>query len=208
MAQTTTRLYSIFSLAPMYSFFQNLLGAKNAYEYLVRNHIRPGPGSRVLDIGCGTGQILDFLSDVRYVGYDLSPAYIEKARARYGSRGEFHVGDVNTIRPALTGKFDIVISLGVLHHLDDSSAVELFDIAYEALAEGGRLITFDPTFVAGQNPLAKWTISHDRGQNVRSVEDLQALALRRFSATKVKLKHDLLRIPYSHAILECSKLAR
>lgn len=208
MAQNTKGLHSVFSLAPMYSLFQNLLGVKNVYECLVRDHIRPEQGSRVLDIGCGTGQIVEFLSDVRYFGYDLSPAYIEKARALYGNRGEFHVGDVKTIRSSLTGKFDRVIAVGVLHHLDDSYAVELFDIAYEALAEGGKLITFDPTFVPHQNPLAKWTIRHDRGKNVRTAEELQALASRRFSATKVKLRHDLLRMPYDHAILECSKATR
>ena len=41
----------------------------------------------VLDIGCGTGELLKYLQpDIRYVGLDISPTAIETARLRYSGR--------------------------------------------------------------------------------------------------------------------------
>src|ERR1035438_8030734 len=77
MAQNTKCLYKILSLAWAYSFFQDLVGAKPSRARFVRQYVRPESGARVLDIGCGTAQILETLTDVQYVGYDLSPEYIE-----------------------------------------------------------------------------------------------------------------------------------
>ena len=96
--------------------------------------------------------------------------------------------------------------MGVLHHLDDEDALQLFGTAHEVLAEHGRLITFDAAFAPGQHPLARWIIRHDRGKNVRTEAEMLALATRRFPATKAELRHDFLRIPYTHIILECPKL--
>jgi SAM-dependent methyltransferase len=43
--------------------------------------------SSVLDIGCGTGELLKYLnSNIRYVGLDISPTAIETARLRYSDR--------------------------------------------------------------------------------------------------------------------------
>lgn len=40
----------------------------------------------VLDIGCGTGELLKYLNpDIRYVGMDISPTAIETAKQRYAS---------------------------------------------------------------------------------------------------------------------------
>ena len=112
----------------------------------IKQHVRPNPGARVLDIGCGTAQILDVLKDVHYVGYDLSPEYIARASTRYGDRGQFCVNDVRSMYSTLSGQFDIVLAVGLLHHLDDNSAGQLFHIAHEVLVKGGRLITIDPSF--------------------------------------------------------------
>ena len=44
---------------------------------------------RILDVGCGTGQLLHYLDrDVTYLGIDISPTAIETARANFGDRPE------------------------------------------------------------------------------------------------------------------------
>src|SRR6184192_1124355 len=60
----------------------------------------PGPGSRVLDVGCGTGEILFRLADrfpgVSFVGIDLEESHLARARdrcAKFGSRVRFDRGD-------------------------------------------------------------------------------------------------------------------
>ncbi len=206
MAQTTSGIYKLLSPAWAYSLFQDLVGARWARQEFVEHYVRPQHGTRVLDIGCGTGEIVTVLPEVSYVGYDLSSAYIEKARAIFGDRGTFCVGDVGEMSSALSGKFDIVLAMGLLHHLDDHQALQLFSTAYEVLASGGRIISIDPAFADGQNRFASWMISRDRGRNVRTEAELLRLATRQFPETKSVLRHDLLRIPYTHIILECSRL--
>jgi len=38
----------------------------------VENYIRPRDGDRILDIGCGPGDILEFLPSVEYLGFDVN----------------------------------------------------------------------------------------------------------------------------------------
>src|SRR5437868_8282734 len=71
--------------------------SKNAYyhrsiERLCRRFIPPG--SRVLELGCGTGDLLAILSlDPRgSLGIDLSPATVARARAKHPTL-RFEVGD-------------------------------------------------------------------------------------------------------------------
>ena len=205
MAQTTSGLHKILSPAWAYSFFQNFVGAQRARKQFVEQHVHAQPGDRVLDMGCGTAEILTMLPEVNYAGYDLSAAYIEKARATFGDRGTFCVGDVGSMREALSGKFDIVLAMGILHHLDDDQVLQLFRTAHDVLASGGRIVSIDPTFTTGQHFFAKWMIRRDRGRNVRTESELLSLATQQFPNSKAVVRHDLLRIPYTHIILECLK---
>src|SRR2546426_8974793 len=50
-------------------------------------------GLRVLELGCGTGQLLAQLNPGKGVGVDISPNMIEAARARH-PQFEFYVGDI------------------------------------------------------------------------------------------------------------------
>ncbi|OGX06021.1 MAG: hypothetical protein A3G87_08400 [Omnitrophica bacterium RIFCSPLOWO2_12_FULL_50_11] len=68
----------------IYSFFRKFVGRDSVRRQYAEKYIRAQPGQRVLDIGCGTGDILDFLPDVDYVGFDMDPAYISAARQRHG----------------------------------------------------------------------------------------------------------------------------
>jgi SAM-dependent methyltransferase len=159
----------------------------------------------VLDIGCGPGDILEYLPDVAYVGIDLSPSYIEAARVRFGSRGRFICKPVEEMVVEEPESFDIVMANGVVHHLDDSSAMGLYGLARAALKPTGRFVSIDGAFVKGQSPVARLLLRNDRGKFVRAPEDYAALASRVFPDVKVSVRHDLLRVPYTHVMLECCR---
>lgn len=162
-------------------------------------------GDRVLDIGCGPADILEYLPDgIDYTGFDVSDRYIAAARRRYGERGKFAVRPVSRSVEA-NGSYDIVISIGVLHHLSDEDARTLFDCASNALRPGGRLVTCDPVRLQGQHPVARLLIALDRGAFVRPFEGYLALARRRFPHAAAKIVHDLLTVPYTHCFIEASK---
>jgi SAM-dependent methyltransferase len=185
----------------VYELWSRLVGGERSRAALVREHVRPFPGARVLDVGCGPGDLVRHLGDVRYVGVDVSEPYIERARRLYGDRAEFRVGDATDLDDDLRG-FDFVLAFGVVHHLDDEGAHRLFAGAGRALAPGGRVVAVDPAFANGQPRAARFVISRDRGNNVRTAEAYARLAEGALRDVTVRTRGDLLRIPYTHCVLE------
>src|ERR1044072_5284944 len=92
MTDRTAPPYSWLQHPSVYEAVQWAMGANRNREWFANTYIRAQPGDRGLDIGCGPAALLDHLGDVEYVGYDPAPAYIERARSRFGARGTFHLG--------------------------------------------------------------------------------------------------------------------
>ena len=203
MGQVDSGIRSILSRPIVYGAFQRLMGASKARRELVDLHIRPWPGCRVLDLGCGTADILEFLPpDVDYCGYDVSADYIAAAQRRFGRRGRFHCSELTRATLGAVPASDIVLMSGVLHHLDEAAAVQAIELARSALSTGGRLVTIDPCFAEPQSAVARCLIRMDRGRNVRDPDGYRALAAGSFSTVSGTLAHRHW-IPYTHWIMEC-----
>ena len=160
---------------------------------------------KILDIGCGPAGILDFLPDIHYWGFDISEAYIAEAKYKYAKRGYFSCKQLQIDDLTNLPKFDVVLALGLLHHLDDSVPVDVIRLASEALKPGGRLVTIDPCLDSTQNFFARFLVASDRGRNVRNKEHYQALAQKVFLSTTAEAHHQAW-IPYTHCFMECQKL--
>ena len=74
------------------------------------------PGASVLEIGCGTGDLLHALRPHRGLGIDLSPRMIEIARGKYPDL-EFIVGDVEAL--GVQERFDYILLSDLVGHLED-----------------------------------------------------------------------------------------
>jgi SAM-dependent methyltransferase len=203
MAQITSGLRRLLGHPQVYRLSQQLIASDRRTAEWVATYVRPGEHARILDIGCGPADLLQFLpAGVTYVGFDLSADYVTAAKARWGSRGTFVCERVDDAALKTLGEFDLVIARGVLHHLDDSEARALFALASRALTKSGRLVALDPCFEKGQSPIARWLIQNDRGQNVRTAPAYRALGDGCFDAVVVGTRHDLNRLPYTHCVLE------
>jgi SAM-dependent methyltransferase len=203
MAQITSGIRTVLSQPAVYSAFQRLMGAYDDRERYVRDFLRPAAGMRVLDIGCGPADILAHLPDVEYFGFDISEQYIEKARQRFADRrAQFACKHLTPDDLATLPRFDRVIAIGLLHHLDDETALGVLRMASSRLAPNGRLVTLDPCFAADQHPLARWLVKSDRGQNVRTRAGYEALALGAFERVQATVRHKRW-IPYTHCHVIC-----
>lgn len=184
-----------------YRIAQNVLGAGRTRDCIVKEILSIKPGERVLDIGCGPADILDYLPLVDYVGIDYSESYIEAAKRRFGTKGVFIATDVKNLLEIKRDGFDLVFAIGLLHHLDDTSALTLLRDVRGCLKPGGRFVALDPLIETPQNPIARFLARMDRGAFVRTLDGYQALASPSFSNVRATAKRDLLRIPYSHSVL-------
>lgn len=184
---------------------RSVIGGNKISKILVETYIRPKDGDKILDIGCGPGDILDFLPSVEYWGFDLNEKYITSARKRFSNRGQFFCKKVS--RDAVPGEeiFDIVMACGIFHHLTDEEAIEMFELAHTLLKPGGRFITFDGVYVPDQSYFARLILSNDRGNYVRTEEQYRPIAQKYFADIQVSIRSDLLRLPYTHIIMECKK---
>ena len=184
--------------------FFNVIGAPGRSRTLIREYIRPRPGDRILEIGCDPGTILPFLPATEYVGFDASPDYIKQARKRF-PRAKFVCERVSQFTLPERNYFDIVLALGILHHLQDQEALQLFRIAHDALKPGGRLVTLDGVWTADQSRAARYIQARDRGQFICEEQAYISLGRQVFLKIISYVRHDLLRIPYTHLILECTR---
>ncbi|HJX93944.1 MAG TPA: methyltransferase domain-containing protein [Pyrinomonadaceae bacterium] len=195
---------SVLAIPTLYRLW-NFIARGDAEAKFVEEYVRPTAGDRVLDIGCGPGDIVPYLPDVHYVGFDESESYIRRAQARYSDRATFICERVRSHTLKEQASFDIVLAVGVLHHLDDNEALKLFELAWAALKPGGRLVTYDGCFVPDQSYLARFFISRDRGQHVRTREEYLNLASSVFAQVDVSIRHDIMRIPYTIIILRSQR---
>jgi len=193
---------SVLAIPTAYQLWWNVVGGPAWAKVLVNEYLQPSPGIRILEIGCGPGTIVGYLPPSDYLGFDLSSKYIEMARNRF-PQAQFVCERVSQFSLAKRQSFDAVLALGIVHHLDDAEAKQLFQIGYDALRVGGKLITADGVWTSDQRAATRWLLARDRGEHIRSEREYLNLASQVFSNVKPSVRHDLLRIPYSHLILEC-----
>ena len=191
------------SLPAAYSLFSRLMGAHRSRTEYVAKYIRPNASDRVLDCGCGPGDLFEYLPDVDYVGIDIDAAYVAEAQSRFGDRASFRLGPLGPETMTEEWHYDLVLAWGVLHHLDDDQVREFMGLARRTLKPTGRLVTLDPCYTEGQSWVARYLLGKDRGEYVRQREEWPPLVTPTFPSTTFHVRDDLLRIPYTHLIMEC-----
>jgi SAM-dependent methyltransferase len=113
----------------------------------------PGPGDRVLDLGCGTGRLTAAIADrgADVVGVDASAEMIGRAREAHpdlAAEGRFVVADAREYVPGLPGEqpdvprgqFDAVFSNAMLHWVPEADQDAVLATVRDALRPGGRLV--------------------------------------------------------------------
>lgn len=106
-----------------------------------------GP-ARVLDLGAGTGllaaYVLDALPEAQLTLADVSDQMLQRAQARFDSRGAACQCLLMDYRERLPeGPFHAVVSGLSIHHLEETEKQQLFARIFDALAPGGIFVNAD-----------------------------------------------------------------
>jgi trans-aconitate methyltransferase len=99
--------------------------------------LSPRPGERVLDLGCGTGDLTRALAErgAQVVGLDASPDMVAEARRKHPEL-DFRVGDGQCL--AFEDELEGVFSNAALHWMPDAAAVA--NGVARGLVRGGRFV--------------------------------------------------------------------
>lgn len=107
-------------------------------------------GCRYLDVGCGTGQNLEFLNSLkpsRVVGIDVSPIALEFAR-KACSACDLVQSDINGPLPFPDNMFDVATIFNVLYHTWVEDEVAVLKETRRVLKANGILLITEPAFGA------------------------------------------------------------
>lgn len=136
----TTEYQRNYELEQDYWWF---VGVRAMVRELLRISLKNEKPGRVLDVGCGTGALLDELqprADELW-GLDFSPHALKFCRMRNGHK-LVCADAANT--PFPTAYFDVITAIGVIEHLDDDSA--FLAEMNRVLRPGGTLIMLTSSF--------------------------------------------------------------
>lgn len=128
------------------------LEAARRYAAWLFSMAEPHLGSRVLEVGSGTGTLTQWLgTKERVAAVEVEPDYVQRLRVRFaGSPNvaifEGSATDGELMRLAAADGIDSAMSFNVLEHIPDDAAV--FRIVHDLLPPGGRFVCFVPAHPA------------------------------------------------------------
>ena len=188
----------------VYRATKQLLLPEASERRIVDRMFDAADGDRVLDLGCGYGDYAPhFAGRCRYLGVDHNPDYIATARRMNAELdAQFVCADLADPVVSSAAPYDLVVVGGVLHHLDDATVVEMAATVAELLTPTGRLVALEPVFDPSQSLAARLLIAADRGRHVRDAPGYARLLAPALPRLRAEIHTDLLRLPYTHLLLE------
>jgi SAM-dependent methyltransferase len=207
MAFASLDIRRLFSVPAIYDGFQNFVGANSLKKRFLQTYLPSERPLRVLEIGCGPGKNLDYLPrDIEYVGCDLSSKYIEYAKKKYGHIAEFYCLSVADLGELSLEPFDVVISLGVLHHLNDDLVRAFCRETKQVLKNNGLFLALEPCWTPSQSWINRKIMSYDRGEDIRFIDgycDLLKSTFSKAEASEVETA-DVIIFPTAACVIHAS----
>jgi 2-polyprenyl-3-methyl-5-hydroxy-6-metoxy-1,4-benzoquinol methylase len=163
-------------------------GSAGATQVIYRRDIRPllpppsaGP---IVDIGCGSGQLVRCLLADGYeaTGIDVSPEQV--ALANESGLGQVRHGDYRDLLEERPGELAAITATDLLEHLTKPEVLATFDAVAAALRPGGRFVARVPNAVSPFGGHIRYgDFTHETWYTARSIRQLAAAA--RFGAVEV-----------------------
>jgi len=150
-------------------------------RYRVLGDVGDMRGKRVLEVGCGFGDLGAHLreryADVAYRGVDLAPRMIEEGRRAHPEL-DLEVADVLDLPAGET--YDFVVAQGIFYKLRDAPEQRMRALVERMFALAGEAVAF--------TAISAWAAERDPGEF--HVDPAAVLALGRSLTKAVVLRHD------------------
>ena len=148
---------------------RDIEGASDFYAYTA-SLLPLAEGSRVLDLGCGTGLELEeyfaLNPGAAVTGIDLSEAMLNVLKAKFPDKGLTLIHASYFDAPLGSGQYDAAVSVESLHHFPAERKTSLYKKLHSALAEKGVFVLTD--YFAESEEMEKRVLSEPCGAEERT----------------------------------------
>lgn len=154
--------------------------------YVVKKEIKKTykKKGKILDLGSGSGYLAPLFDKKSYLGIEIDPVLVAFAKKDYPGYS-FKVGDMTKIN--LGEKYDFVLVIGVLHHLDGGDFTKALNVIHNHLKIKGKVLIIEAIPpLSGFNILGRIIRFLDRGDNVRSLRLYKTMLSKKLSIYKAK----------------------
>jgi tRNA (cmo5U34)-methyltransferase len=143
----------------------------------------PTAPTRVLDLGCGDGRLVDLVRGARpgiaAVAIDFSEEMLRRVRARFAGDSSVTIlaHDMNHPLPATLGTFDAVVSSFAIHHLPHERKRTLYEEVHQLLTPAGVFCNLEhvasPTSTLHQEFLDRQKVKREEEDPSNKLLDLE-----------------------------------
>jgi ubiquinone/menaquinone biosynthesis C-methylase UbiE len=176
------------NLAPSYDTnrFENSYGKfiDSQERLFLTNSLKNIKSKQILDLGCGTGRLLEFAN----YGVDFSTNMIAIAKSKFPNK-EIVEGAVTSI-PYTPNSFDYIFCFHVIMHLDYETTKEFLSETHQKLAYNGRLIFDFPS--KKRRELLNFKSENWHGANNFSLDEIKKLTKNNWN---IKTRQGILFLP-------------
>jgi 2-polyprenyl-3-methyl-5-hydroxy-6-metoxy-1,4-benzoquinol methylase len=195
--------YNLLDSTIIYKSFQFLIKRFNTDSRLFRDFFVFEENAIILDCGCGPGTYRRYIKSDNYIGLDINKNHIEAAKQSY-PRDTFFTQDLTKFNNIKLNNADVVLMIGILHHLDDKACINMFKNLNNIINPNGIIYTIDPVFIPHQRKIAKFLASRDKGDFVRDPKSYNKLVGSKYQVDDIII-NNLLRLPYDHYFMKILK---
>lgn len=118
---------------------------------------------RILDVGCASGLLLDYIDLKNYTGIDNYRPYITRA-GKIHPQATFIFGTFPDAFAGMRNAFDLILFNGIMHHIESGKKEFLLAACYQLLKDNGKVIIVDHEIDEPKNILNRLLLSIDRGR--------------------------------------------
>jgi ubiquinone/menaquinone biosynthesis C-methylase UbiE len=158
-----------------------LVGRQAPTKRFLRAQLAGGRHDTILDVCCGTGEFAAAV-DGQYVGVDMNPRFIVRARRTYRAwpARRFHMADALAL-PFADRRFDRVFAINCLHHFSDDDALQVLAEIRRVARDLVLIVDIDGT---RRGLVRRCLLAMDRGTFMRTPARLATLVGRVFDVAE------------------------
>lgn len=144
-------------------------------------HLPKNKDCNILEIGCGYGRYTSLLTNTlgytNVVGIDISEEQIDFAKNNFKLNNVFKADALEYLQKNSTSvKYDVIIVMDVLEHLELSYGLELFRQMHRSLGKDGKVIIQVPNGLSPLKPIFYGDVTHIRAFSVNSMSQFLRMA--------------------------------